>query len=153
MTGNVYSLPISDGGESKPHPHVVALELQRELLLIPAFSEGGAYIEAKVQAAARLLTVNPDLVGIRLDNAACVRFFDGRAGNRAVWLLVKRSKVERRYVSSRTPVGRMSDSGLLALVEGLIELSTHDKSVSPSLLKKLRQLARDLKPPPADAQR
>jgi hypothetical protein len=146
MTGNVYSLPISDGGENKPHPHVVALELQSEVILVPAFSEGGPYVEAKVDAAARLLTIQRNAVGVRLDNAKCVTFTDGRAGHQAVWLLVRRSKVDKRTLAGCSQIGQMSNEGVLAIVDGLIELAAVTPGdFSPSLLKKLRRLSRDLR--------
>lgn len=145
MTGNVYSLPISDGGENNPHPHVLALELQSDVVLIPAFTEGKPYVEAKLAAAAKIYAVDESVVGVRMDNAKCVTFTDGRTPNRAVWLLVRRQKVEKRIIHTAKKIGMMSDDGLLEIVEGMLRLAVQvPDDVSPSLQKKLRRLATDL---------
>lgn len=45
QTGKIFSLCGKVGGARSLHPHLAAVELSQECLLIPAFSSGGPEIE------------------------------------------------------------------------------------------------------------
>src|SRR3954471_8745938 len=87
MTGKIFDLSGKVGGARSPHPHVVVIELAQECLLVPGFTSGGYEIEEYKRTVFAALGFREDQACVEVNNAAHVRFYDGRPGNLATWVV------------------------------------------------------------------
>lgn len=153
-TGKIFSLSGKVGGARAPHPHVVVIELAEDCLLVPAYTSGGYEIEEFKRTAFAALGIREDQGWVEIDNAVHVRFYDGRAGNLATWLVARPDRWTHKELAAFTPIGEMDDAGLLLVVSTLAALmEARPEPFSPHLRKKVKKLAAELRgrtvsPPP-----
>jgi len=146
LSGKIFSLSGKIGGARTPHPHLVAIELSEHCLLIPAFSAGGYEIEQYKKLVFPALGLLPEQAYVELDNAAHVRFYDGRPGNPAVWVVERFGRWTKSDLSQHNPVGGIDTAGLLLVVEGLSALTAvRPELFSPHLRKRIAKVAAELR--------
>jgi hypothetical protein len=146
LSGKIFSLSGKIGGARTRHPHLVAIELSEHCLLVPAFSVGGYEIEHYKTLVFSALGLLPEQAYVELDNAAHVRFYDGRPGNPAVWVVERVGRWNKSELSRHQPIGEMDDAGLLVVVEGLTALTAaRPELFSSHLRKRIAKTAAELR--------
>jgi hypothetical protein len=146
QTGKIFSLCGRVGGARSPHPHVLAIELSDECLLIPAFTSGGPEIEEYKRLVFAALGLRGDQAWVEMNNAVHVRFFDGRPGNLATWVIERADRWTHKELAGHTPIGEMDEAGLLQILSTFLELmAASEGRFSPHLRKRVNRMVTELK--------
>lgn len=145
LTGKIFDLSGKVGGARTAHPHVVAVEVGNDCLLLPAYTSGGHEIEQYKHYLFRALGLRPDQAYVELDNAVHVRFYDGRKGNLATWVVERVDRWPSMELAARRPAGEMDDAGLhkILITFGVLIKALPDR-FSASVRKRVRQLTADV---------
>jgi hypothetical protein len=140
LTGKIFDVSGKIGGARKVHPHIVAVEIGTDCLLLPAYTSGGHDIERYNQTIFAVVGVRVDQACVELDNAKHVRFYDSRKGNLATWVVERVDRWPNKELSPYAPVGEMDDVGLLAILQTLCGLiDALPERFSANLRKRARQ--------------
>jgi hypothetical protein len=146
QTGKIFSLCGSVGGARSPHPHLVAIDLSEDCLLIPAFTSGGPEIKEYKRLVFAALGLRADQAWVEIDNAVHVRFFDGRPGNLATWVVERADRWTHKDLTDHTPIGEMDEAGLLLILSRFLDLmSGCEGRFSPHLRKRVNRMVTELK--------
>lgn len=121
MLGDVYNIPIRGTFHKNPHPHVVALVISQECLIVPCFTTGGAEVESSILDQQNLFGLRGNALKVSLDNSTCVEWMGGlgKTGHESLWLPWRVERIAACDLPKNSP-GTMLDECVEDILIGLV---------------------------------
>lgn len=142
MQGSVFRIRIQSETQNEPHPHVVVIDFSedKDCLVVPAFSSGRPWIEKYLDALSKQ-GLERDQACVEIDNKKHCEFEPGFTPRPAVWLVERFRRISKSKLRRCVRLGKMKDSGMKLIVDGLLDLATAcPERFSRVVVKRLKAL-------------